>query len=567
MEQIRDEKSERRKDLTPKPSLSPSAPSDPSTNKEPQNHSQHPLTAEEPPQNDEVAYPTSIKMALTTLALLLAAFLAGLDRTIVATAVPRITSDFNSLDDIGWYGSAYLLTNCSFQLLYGKMYGVLSIKKTFLAAIVIFEIGSIVCATAPNSAALIIGRAIAGLGCAGINSGVMVIISLTVPMRTRPVYTAMIGGAVGIASVTSPLLAGAFTDSVTWRWCFYVNLPIGGFSLLVIAFLLSIPQDSKRVESTPLNYIKQFDLLGSFIFVPANVCLLLALEWAGNTYAWNSWRIIFLLCLCGLLFVIWGAVQFWKEDLATLPPRIMKQRSMAFASWYAFSLTASTMIVTYFLPLWFQSIKGASATRSGIDYLGVTVGASVFSILAGIFTTKIGHYVPMMILGSALLCIGSGLLTTLKIDTPSPRWIGYTVIIGASLVGYQQPMLAAQVVFNNSAADVSTGVSAIIFFQTLGGAILISVGQTVFSNRLLSTLRKRVPGLDPQVVVGNGAAGLRDAVAKVGERFVEGVLVAYDDAIARVFVVACVMAGISMVGALGMEWRSVKEKKPRVEKG
>ena len=145
------------------------------------------------------------------------------DNTIIATAIPRISDEFSSVEDIGWYGSAYLLTTCAFQLLWGKFYTFFSIKWTFLVTIGIFELGSLVCGVAPNSTALIVGRAIAGLGSAGIFSGALIIIAYSVPLEKRPIYTGLIGGMYGIASVAGPLMGGAFTDRLTWRWCFYIK--------------------------------------------------------------------------------------------------------------------------------------------------------------------------------------------------------------------------------------------------------------------------------------------------------------------------------------------------------
>ena len=170
--------------------------------------------------SEEKDYPSGAKLGVITLALCLAVFLVALDNTIIATAIPRITDQFHALDDVGWYASAYLLTTCSFQLLFGKFYTFFSIKWVFLFSIGIFELGSLVCGAAPNSVALIIGRAIAGLGSAGIFSGALIIVAYSVPLAKRPVYTGIIGGMYGIASVAGPLLGGAFTDKVTWRFVY-----------------------------------------------------------------------------------------------------------------------------------------------------------------------------------------------------------------------------------------------------------------------------------------------------------------------------------------------------------
>jgi MFS family permease len=169
---------------------------------------------------------SSAQILTINLASCLAVLCVALDNTIIATAIPRITDEFHALDNVGWYGSAYLLTTSAFQLLFGKLYGQFSVKWVFLTALALFELGSLICGVAPNSIALIVGRAIAGLGSAGIFSGAQIIVAYTVPLlEQRALYTGLIGGTYGIASILGPFLGGAFTSHATWRWCFYINLP------------------------------------------------------------------------------------------------------------------------------------------------------------------------------------------------------------------------------------------------------------------------------------------------------------------------------------------------------
>ncbi|KAB5522841.1 major facilitator superfamily domain-containing protein [Coniochaeta sp. 2T2.1] len=515
-------------------------------------HSLRPATTRE----DGSEYPQGMKLFLINLALCLAVFLMSLDNAIIATAIPKITDQFNSLQDVGWYGSAYMLTTAALQLLFGRIYTFFSIKWMFLVAIGFFELGSLICGVAPNSVALIIGRAIAGIGAAGLFSGALIILAYSVPLEKRPIYTGLIGSMYGIASVSGPLLGGAFTDKVTWRWCFFINLPIGAVTVGVIALFFPDPQRKKNTETWRERFW-QFDPFGTAVFMPAIVCLLLALQWGGTTYEWGSWRIIFLLVMFGVLIAIFLFDQYKQQDKATVPPRVFFKRSVWAASLYSFSLGAAFMGAVFYLPIWFQAVKGASAVHSGIMNLPMLLGVVIFSVIAGGVVTVIGYYAPFMIAGTTLAAIGFGLLTTFEPDTKSPMWIGYQVIVGAGLgLGFQQPFIAVQTVLEMK--DVPTGTSVITFMQTLGGALFVSVSQNVFTNKLVSYVEKYVPDLDPMVVLGTGATAIQ---TQINPEQLPGVTKAYSDALTQTFIVFVAMGTLSMVGALAIEWRSVKGKK------
>lgn len=262
------------------------------------------------------------------VALCLSVFCMALDNTILSTAIPHITDQFKSLDDIGWYASAYLLTTCALQLIFGKLYTFYNLNWIYLLSVYIFEIGSLLCGVIQNSTTLIIGRAIAGVGGAGIFSGAILIISKMVPLHQRPSYTSAIGSMYGIASVAGPLMGGAFTDRLTWRWRFYINLPFGGVTAAFIIFFFKAP---KRVCARAAGWraqLGQFDLLGTLFFVPAVVCLLLALQWGGSKYPWSNGRVISLFVIFGLSMAFFVAIQIWKRDNTTVLPRIFKNRNL-----------------------------------------------------------------------------------------------------------------------------------------------------------------------------------------------------------------------------------------------
>ncbi|KAF5353809.1 hypothetical protein D9758_010560 [Tetrapyrgos nigripes] len=483
-----------------------------------------------------------------------ALFLMALDNTIVATAIPKITDHFQSLDDVGWYGSAYLLTTAGFQLLFGKFYTFFSIKWVYIGAISFFELGSLICGVAPTSNALIVGRAIAGLGAAGILSGALIIIAHAAPLQQRPMFTGIIGAMYGLASVAGPLLGGVFTDKVTWRWCFYINLPIGGVTLAVIS-----PKRHHKADWR--EGLRKFDWWGTIVFIPAIVCLLFALQWGGTTYPWNNGRIIALFIIYGILIIAFIGIQIWKQDDATVPPRIFKQRSMLASSWFSFCLGGSFFVMVYYIPIWFQAIKGTTAVRSGIDNLPMILGVVISSLIAGAMISAIGYYTPWMILCSVLASIGAGLISTFSTDTPHSKWIGYQALfelirdtglgIGS---GLQQSILAAQTVL--PLADVPSGTAIIVFAQTVGGAIFVSIAQNVLSNKLSSGIRSQVPDIDPRIVVSTGATALKNVVPA---NLLAAVLRVYNSGLVEAYQVAVTMAALTIIGSLAVEWRSVKK--------
>ncbi|CZR54630.1 related to transporter (major facilitator superfamily) [Phialocephala subalpina] len=503
---------------------------------------------------EEHIYPKGLPLALTLTSSALAMFLMALDRTIIATAIPTITNEFNSLGDIGWYATTYMITNCAFQLMFGKIYKFYSTKWVFLVAFSIFEIGSAICGAAPNSAALIVGRAIAGLGASGVVSGSMMILVYTTPLHKRPMYAAIFAATVGVASILGPVLGGVLTSKVSWRWCFYINLPIGAFTVPVIIFCLKTPSPDKS-KQTLLEQLAKLDPLGALCFVPSIICLVLALQWGGTTYAWSDRRVVACLVIFIVFMLAFIALQIWSGDKATVPPRIIKQRSIASGAWLQFCGAGSTYILAYYLPLWFQAVKGVSAVQSGVRILPTVVTMIIGAFAGGLITKKSGHYVPAVIISAVVAPIGLGLITMFHPNTGHKKWIGYQVIYGMGQgTSMQVAPLVAQAVLDK--ADVSIGTAVMFFSQQLGSIVFVAVSQNVFLDRLLKNL-SGISGLDASITLETGATDLR-SIVPVDD--LTAVVEAYNGAVVKTFDIATVCACLVVLSAVTLEWKSIKKR-------
>lgn len=334
--------------------------------------------------------------------------------------------------------------------------------------------------------------------------------------------------------------------------CFYINLPIGAVAVLIIIFYVDIPSP-EGAATTRMEKVKQLDPLGNLVFLPAMVCLLLAIQWGGSKYNWSDGRIVALLVLFGVLIVTWFWTQIHAKKNATLPLRILRQRSVAAGAFYSTCLGAVMMVWIYFLPIYFQAIFGSSAIKSGIQMLPLVLSLVTGNISAGSLVTAIGYYTPFLILSSCLMCIGAGLCSTFGVHTTAPYWIGYQIIVGWGIgCGIQQSSTAAQRVLDKH--DAPIGVSLMFFGQSLGGVISLSAAQNVLSNNLIANLRS-FPNIDPHTIIETGATALRSIFSPSD---LPEVLVAYNKAIIKTYYIALGISCASIIAGLSMEWKSVK---------
>ncbi|RAL10221.1 MDR family MFS transporter [Aspergillus homomorphus CBS 101889] len=508
------------------------------------------------PDEDEDTILTGYRLVAVMIGLCCCVLCISLDNTIVATAIPTISAHFQSRDDAGWYASAYLLTTSAVTLVYGRIYTFVPVKWVYLSALFLFELGSLVSGVAPSSTALIIGRAVAGLGGGG----------LFVPRRRRPAFSGFIMGMYGIGSVIAPPLGGAFTDHLTWRWCFYINLPLG--AVTAIAIVLTLQHTNSIVKTPWREKLRGLDPLGILTFLPAIISLLLGLQWGGTTYAWSNSRIIGLFCVFGVLLLSFTALQLYSGERALLPPRLLRKRNIWGSALFSFSLNSAIFIFIYYLPIWFQTIKGATATSSGVMNLPLTLTNALVALSSGLLVTALRAYPiysPLMLLSATMASISAGFLTTLHAGSGSAAWVGYQVFFGlAAGLGIQLPVFVVQTTL--TANDIPSATALMAFVQLLGGAVFVFVGQNVFGNRLVAALgRAEVDGdlpagVDPGAVLAAGPAGLR--VGFTGDALALLVKV-YNYAVVRTFLVGVALAAVSVLGAAVVEWRPVQEREKR----
>lgn len=352
------------------------------------------------------------------------------DKTIVGTAIPKITAEFNGLDDVSWYAAAYFMTFGAAQPCAGKIYKYNNLKWTFLWSMLVFEVGSLICGVAPNSKTLIVGRAIAGLGGAGLSVGGTSISSLAVPPEKRPMLMGLIGTTYATSAVLGPILGGAFTDRVSWRWCFYINLPIGGAAAVAVFLFFRLPSSATPPKTTWSKKLLHMDPIGFALVMGSITCFILGLQDAGSSRPWNSSVVIGLLVGFGVLAIALVLWEIWMDDYAMMLPRLWKKRSLWSTAPFQFFFMGSYIVLLYYLPIYFQSILGVSPIRSGVYNLPLVVMAAITAMVGGAVVMKTGRPQQVMFAGSMLSTVAIGLLITLDLDTSTAKWIGYQIFIG-----------------------------------------------------------------------------------------------------------------------------------------
>ncbi|GAA6027680.1 hypothetical protein JCM8097_007979 [Rhodosporidiobolus ruineniae] len=494
---------------------------------------------------------TGIRLWLLMLALLLVEVLVGLDNTIVATATGEISNHFHALTDVGWYGSAYLLTCVAFQPLFGRALQFFPQKWVFLIALVIFLFGSLIAAVAISSAMLIAGRALQGLGYAGLFIGILAITANTLPIRMQAVVTSLMNMSYGTGTVFGPLIGGAFTTKVSWRWCFWINLPIGGLAVVLIILFCNPP----RIKQTlPVRErLHQMDFLGAFLLLGSLICLLLALQMGGITAAWSSSKVIGLLVGFVVILAAFFALQTYLGEKSSISMRLLtRDRSLAAVTLVNFTCGASYFAILYWLPLFYQTVQGVSPVRAGVQLLPLIFFNMSGGIVAGWVVKHFGVFHPGMLLGTGLTAIGAGLAATMDAQTTQAQWIGYGIVVGAGMgTLYMLSFIASQMLLPEE--DRSKGASLVCFSQIFGATVWVSASSALYANKFKEGIQT-VEGLDVQQVLDSGVDRFREVVAP---EQLDAVIDVAVKALWNVFLAVAVIAAVGFVTVFAIRWVSL----------
>ncbi len=475
--------------------------------------------------------------------LMLGMFLASLDQTIVSTALPTIVGDFHRSDLLSWVITAYLLASTASTPLWGKAGDLYGRKRVFQLAIVVFLIGSVLCGAAQNMFELIAFRGLQGIGGGGLISLVFAIIGDVIPPRQRGRYQGYFGAVFGVSSVVGPLAGGFAVDNLSWRYIFYINVPLGILALIVTNRVLKLPVRIRQV---------QIDWWGALLLVLGVSSILLATQSGGTDYPWGSWQIVGLFFLGVLLLIGFGV----RESMAPepiLPLGLFKLQVFSISNVIAFVSGVSMFGALAFLPQYLQLVHGVSATESGLLLLPLLVGVLTMSIGSGRYISRTGNYRWFPLVGTTLVTIGLILLTRIGAHT-SLFVVGCYILIFGSGLGLFMQVLTLVVQNAVPMSQMGVATSSVTFFRSMGGAIGASALGAVLTARLGYEFPRHLPASalaagDKVAQLVQSPAALK-AIGRTNPALHEGIIQAYSHAIDSLFLIAVPVSVLSVIAAL-----------------
>lgn len=498
---------------------------------------------EEAPEAKRTPFETNLIVG----ALCSALFLAALDVTIVTTAIPTITEEFKSPLGYTWVGSAYLLANAVAVPSWGKISDIWGRKPIMLLAVAIFWIGSLICAISTSMGMLIAGRAIQGVGGGGIVVQVNICITDLFSVRRRGIYYGVMGMVWAVASAIGPILGGVFTSQVTWRWCFYVNLPISGVGFAILFFVLKLHNPNTKVGEG----LAAIDWVGSLLIIGGTLMFLFGLEFGGITYPWSSATTICLIVFGALTVVLF---YFYEKRFATypiIPARLFRPWQNVVAFFVTFCHGIVFISGSYWLPLYFQAVLGASSLLSGLYLLPFALSLSFVSAGTGIFIKKTGKYLPGIIFGMLVLTLGFGLFVDLGSHANWPKMIIYQIIAGIGVgPNFQSPLVALQSRVNRH--DVASVTSTFAFVRQLSTSISVVIGGVIFQNSMEKQYPALLAALGPDVanqLSGSSAAGNVGLVAGLQGEQGDLARAAYWHSLRNIYIFSTAWAAVGLLAS------------------
>jgi EmrB/QacA subfamily drug resistance transporter len=464
-------------------------------------------------------------------ALMLVVLLAALDQTIVSTALPTIVGDLGGLSHLSWVVTAYLLTSTISGPLYGKFGDLYGRKIVIQAAIVIFLVGSALCGLAQNMAELISFRALQGLGAGGLVVVAIAVIGDIVPPRDRGRYQGLFGGVFGVATVIGPLIGGFFVDNLSWRWIFYVNIPVGVIAFAVIGATFHAP--AERLQHA-------IDYLGAALLAGGLAALVLFTSLGGTTYAWGSPEIVGLAIVGVVLLVVFPFAERRASE-PILPLSLFRNRIFVVSSAVGFIIGVALFGSITFLPLFLQIVRGRNPTSSGLQLTPMMAGLLITSIVGGQIISRTGRYRPFPIVGTAIASVGMALLTQLNVHTSTVATSLYVLVIGFGL-GMVMQVLVLAVQNAVPPRDMGVATSGSIMFRQIGGSVGIAAFGAIFANHLRTNLAKILP---PGV---QGPTSATPSAVKALPPHVHTLYIhAFSNALHPMFLVGAVVSGVAFL--------------------
>ncbi|KAJ2897036.1 uncharacterized protein MKZ38_005025 [Zalerion maritima] len=437
-------------------------------------------------------------VALIMTPLCLSVILSSLDLTIVTPAIPSIAGEFQSgSSGYIWIGSAFILSYTAITPIWGSVADIWGRKPVILAALSLFLAGSLLCALSSTIKSLIGGRAVQGLGASGMGTMVNVVICDTFSLRDRPLYLAISSIVWAVGSAVGPVIGGAFTTQLSWRWCFWINLPIGAVVFGVLFFFLDVPNPKTPV----LLGLKAIDWAGSSLIIGGTLMVLLALTFGGVTYPWSSVAVINLIIFGTVVFGIF-IINEWKlASNPVIPLRLFTNRSTV-AAYGLFAFNSYVFLgLAYYLPLYSQSVLGADAEMSGVYLVPLIVSCSLAAALSGVFIQKTGKYLPVMYAAQIFLTLGVGLLINLDYEKNLTKLLIFQILAGIGTgMNIEGPLLAAQAA--TTVLDTAAVVATMSFGRSIATSVSVVVGGVIFQNEMDARFGDLVDKLG-QAVAGN----------------------------------------------------------------